>query len=158
MDLTSGGSNSSENPEGPQFKPTRTTPAIKDLASWLRVYARLIGVLLLDAATSKEEAAGLAAHLQVVLQVVQNLRGRQWLMYDWEYREWAAAKGVRAWGGDLNLPIMYDREYRERAAAKGVRAWGDLNLPIYGRCLQRPAMFAAAVTLDPSTTSVFQME
>ena len=96
------------------------------------MHTRLIGVLLSDAATSKEEAAGLAVHLHVVLQVVQSLRDRQWLMYDWEYRVWAVAKGVRA--------------------------WGDLNLPIYGRCLQRPAMFAAAVTLNPSTTSVLQME
>ena len=67
-----GGSDSSENPEGPQLKPTR---AIKDLASWLQAHARLIVTLLSDAATSKEEAVGLASHLHVVLQVAQDEAG-----------------------------------------------------------------------------------
>ena len=51
------------------------------------------GVLLLAPSTCKKEAAGLAAHLHVILQLARDLGGHHWLVYDWEYREWAAAKG-----------------------------------------------------------------
>ena len=48
-------------------------------------------VLLSTLTTSGEEAAGLAAHQHLIFQLAQGLGGRQWLVYDWEYREWAAA-------------------------------------------------------------------
>ena len=45
-------------------------------------------------ATSKEEAAGLAAHQHIILQLHNDLGYNRWLKYDTEYREWAAAKGI----------------------------------------------------------------
>ena len=96
-----------------QAKSPRKSPStITDLATWLQAYARLMAVLLSAPMTSKAEAASLAAHLHVVLQLAQDLGGRHWLVYDWEFREWAAAKGITV--------------------------WGELNLSIYGRCLPRP--------------------
>ena len=52
---------------------------------------------------TREEATGLEAYLNLVLQLSQNL-GSQWLKYDKDFREWAAAKSLRKWG-DLNFPI-----------------------------------------------------
>ena len=48
--------------------------------------------------TSKEEAAGLAVHLH--LRNITNSQrpwGSQWLEYHKNFREWAAARGIR-WG------------------------------------------------------------
>jgi len=42
---------------------------------------------------TKSIAAGLAAHLHVILQLARDLGGQHWLVYGWEFREWAAAKG-----------------------------------------------------------------
>ena len=103
---------SSDSHSGTSSKSSKKS-TITDLATWLQAYARLMAVLLSASTTSKEEAAGLAAHLHVILQVAQDLGGRHWLMYDVEYREWAAAKGIRV--------------------------WGELNLHLYGRCLARPS-------------------
>ena len=47
--------------------------------------------------TSKEEAAGLAAHMHLILQLLKDLGGLQWLKYNQEFREWAAAKDIRRW-------------------------------------------------------------
>ena len=60
---------------------------------------------------TREEATGLAAHLNLVLQLCQKL-GSQWLKYDKDFCEWAAAKSLRKWG-DLNFPI-----YGQRLAAQ----------------------------------------
>jgi len=99
-------------------RPSHKGPAIRrftitDISSWLQAYARFMAVLVSAPATSKDEAAGLAAHQHVILQLAQDLGGRQWMVYGWEYREWAAPKSVRV--------------------------WGELNLSIYGKCLPRPA-------------------
>ena len=83
--------------------------AIINIWSWLQAYSRFMTVMLSVEATSKEEAAGLAAHMHLIQQLSRDLGGTQWLRYDQEFREWAAAKGVKR--------------------------WGDLNLAIYGRCL-----------------------
>ena len=67
-----------------------------------------MAVILSTEATLREEAAGLAAHQHVILQLYNDVWGNCWLKYDTEYREWAAAKGIH---------IL-----------------GELNLAIYGRC------------------------
>ena len=81
---------------------------ISDIFSWVRAYSRYMAVLLSSETTTKEEASGLAAHLHLILQLSQDL-GSQWMKYDKDFREWAAAKSLRK--------------------------WGDLNFPIYGQCL-----------------------
>ena len=89
---------------------------ITDIVTWIQAYSRYMAVLLLCDSTTKEEATGLAAHLHLVLQLSQDL-GPQWLKYDRDFQEWAAAKSLRK--------------------------WGDLNFPIYGQCLaaqQRQAL------------------
>ena len=68
-------------------------PSVNDIFSWLKPYARFIAVMLSSSATSKDEATGLAAHMHLILQLSGDLRGLQWLRYDQEFREWAAAKG-----------------------------------------------------------------
>jgi len=68
-----------------------------------------MAVLLSCEETSEEEAAGLAADAFLIVQLSEDLQGPQWLHYDQNFCEWAAAKGLRK--------------------------WGELNLTIYGRCL-----------------------
>ena len=87
----------------------RRQSAISNIWPWLQAYSRYMAVMLSAETTSKEEAAGLAAHMHLILQLSRDLGGIQWLRYDQEFREWAAAKGVKR--------------------------WGELNLAIYGRCL-----------------------
>ena len=87
----------------------RRQSTISNIWSWLQAYSRYMAVMLSADTTSKEEAAGLAAHMHLILQLSRDLGGTQWLRYDQEFREWAAAKGVKR--------------------------WGELNLAIYGRCL-----------------------
>ena len=87
----------------------RRQSTISNIWSWLQAYSRYMAVMLSAETTSKEEAAGLAAHMHLILQLSRDLGGIQWLRYDQEFREWAAAKGVKR--------------------------WGELNLAIYGRCL-----------------------
>ena len=72
--------------------------------SWLQAYSRYVAVMFSADTMSKEEAAGLAAHMHLILQLSRDLGGTQWLRYDQEFREWAAAKGVKRWG-ELNLAI-----------------------------------------------------
>ena len=81
--------------------------------------------MLSNSATSKEEAAGLAAHMHLILQLSGDLRGLQWLRYDQEFREWAAAKGVRRWG-ELNLAI-YGRYLSLQQAPSGSGKGKDQN-------------------------------
>ena len=92
-----------------QMRSQRKTTSISDILSWFQVFSRFMAVLLAAEATTKEEAAGLAAHQHLILQLSKDLGGRQWAKYDREFREWAAAKNIRV--------------------------WGDLNMAIYGRCL-----------------------
>ena len=80
-------------------------PVIDNIMTWLKAFSRCMAVILSTEATSREEAAGLAAHQHVILQLYNDLGGNRWLKYDTEYREWAAAKGIRIWGS-LTLPYM----------------------------------------------------
>ena len=52
--------------------------------------------------TSKEEVAGLAAYVHLILQFLRDLGGIQLLRYDQEFRKWATAKGVKRWR-ELNV-------------------------------------------------------
>ena len=63
-----------------------------------------MAVLLAADATTKEQAASLAAHQHLILQLSKDLGGRQWTKYDCEFREWAAAKNIGVWD-DLNMAI-----------------------------------------------------
>ena len=76
---------------------------------WLQAYTRFMTALVAADTTTKQESVGLAAHLHLILQLHKDLAGIHWLHYDQDFREWAAARGVRK--------------------------WGKLNLTIYGRCL-----------------------
>ena len=80
-------------------------PVIDNIMTWLTAFSRFMAVILSTEATSREEAAGLAAHQHVILQLYDDLGGNHWLKYDTEYREWVAAKGIRIWGS-LTLPHM----------------------------------------------------
>ena len=68
---------------------------IQDILSWLQAFSIHTAILVSSDSTTKEEAAGLAAHNYLIIQLSKDLRGIQWLKYDQGYREWAAAKGVR---------------------------------------------------------------
>ena len=82
-----------------------------------------MAVFLSVPATRPEEAAGLAVHLHLVIQVSQDLGGHQRLFYDHDYREWAAAKSIRV--------------------------WEEINLSIYGRCLSHPPTPSAGNVMVP---------
>ena len=100
---------------GTSDRPQPRKKAISDITTWLQAYTRLMAALVSAESTKKEESVGLVAHLHLILQLHKDLAGSQWLRYDQDYREWAAARGVKI--------------------------WGDLNLAIYGRCLsyQQPS-------------------
>ena len=97
---------------------------ITDILCWIRAYARYMAVLLSSDTTSKEEATGLVAHLHLVLQLSQDLSS-QWMKYDKDFREWAAAKSLRK--------------------------WGELNFPIYGQCLAAQQKQALPIPSPPAT-------
>ena len=97
--------NDQKTPSRSQGKP----PPINDIMTWLTAFSRFMAVVLAVDFTTKEEAAGLPAHQHVILQLHGDLGSNRWLKYNIEFREWTAAKRIRA--------------------------WGELNLAIYGRCL-----------------------
>ena len=70
-------------------------PLVNHILSWIQAYSCFMAVLLASESTSKEEAAGLAAHMHLIIQLSKDLEGIQWLVYDHEFCEWAAAKGVK---------------------------------------------------------------
>ena len=82
---------------------------ITNILTWLQAFSILSAILVSSEDTTKEEAAGLAAHSYLIIQLSRDLSGSQWLKYDQQFREWAVAKGILR--------------------------WGELNLTIYGRCL-----------------------
>ena len=47
---------------------------IKDILTWLEAYSRFMAVMLSAHGTSKEEAAGLAAHIHLILQLSRDYR------------------------------------------------------------------------------------
>ena len=82
---------------------------ITNILSWLQAFSVLSAILLSSAETSKEEAAGLAAHSCLILHMSKDLQGPQWLHCDQNFRKWAVAKNIRK--------------------------WRELNFTIYGHCL-----------------------
>ena len=90
----------------------RKKKRINDVTSWVQAFTVYMAALTSSEDTSKEEAAGLAAHMYAIIQLSQDLGGLRWYKYDQDFRAWAAAKRVRV--------------------------WGELNLSIYGRCLIAP--------------------
>lgn len=88
---------------------------IHDIHTWTQAFSVYAAALASADSTSKEEMVGLLAHLHLINQLAKDMGGSRWLKYDQDYREWAAAKGIRK--------------------------WGELNLSLYGRCLslQQPA-------------------
>ena len=82
---------------------------ISDILTWTQAFAIYMAALASANTTSKEEVVGLMAHLHLINQLSKDMGGNRWLKYDHDFREWAAAKGIRK--------------------------WGELNLSLYGRCL-----------------------
>ena len=106
----------------------RQAKAISDIVSWLQVFSIFTAILVSSETTLKEEAAGLAAHIYLIIQLSKDLNGLQWLKYNQSYREWAAAKGIRK--------------------------WGELNFSIYGRCLASQQL-QPSTSYIPSSNSGF---
>jgi len=79
------------------------------ILQWLKAFNIFMAVLLSSEDTTREKAAGLAAHNYLIIQLANDPPGSQLL--------------------------QYDQRFCERAAAKGSKKWGELNLTIYGRCL-----------------------
>ena len=86
----------------------RRRKQISYIFSWMKPFSRYVAALTSYESTTSAQATGLVAHLHLILQLSQEL-GPQWLKYDTEFRQWAAARNVRQ--------------------------WGDLNFTIYGHCL-----------------------
>jgi len=66
--------------------------AILDILSWLQTFSIFSAVLSSEDST-KEKAAGLAAHSYLILLMSKDLQGSQWSQYEQNFCEWAAAKG-----------------------------------------------------------------
>ena len=76
-----------------------SSKTITDIFTWLQAFSVFMVVLLSSDDTTKEEAAGLAAHCYLILQMSKDLQGTQWAQCDQDFREWAVARGIRKWGG-----------------------------------------------------------
>ena len=74
---------------------------ITDEFIWIQAYSRYMVVLLSSDTTTREEATRRIAHLHLVLQLSQDL-GLQWLKYNRDFCEWAAAKFLRKWYTQAN--------------------------------------------------------
>ena len=98
----------------------QSSRVITDILTWLQAFSVFSAILLSSEDTTKEEAAGLAAHCYLILQMSRDLKGSQWCQYDQSFREWAAAKHIRK--------------------------WGELNFTIYGRCLATQQPFPLEFT------------
>ena len=77
---------------------------ITNILTCLQTFSILTAMLVSSQDTTKEEAAGLAAHSYLIIQLSRDLSGSQWLKYDQQFQEWEAAKGIHRWG-ELNLTI-----------------------------------------------------
>ena len=77
---------------------------ISDVFDWTKAFAVYMAALASASTTSMEEVVGLIAHLHLITQLSRDMSGSRWLKYDHDFREWAAAKGVRRWG-EMNLTI-----------------------------------------------------
>ena len=99
--------------------------SINDIFSWLKAYTRFMAVMLSNPATSKEEVAGLAAHMHLILQLSGDLRGLQWLRYDQEFR-----RGISLWRSgmvlwDLGLQVPNVQVYTDASGNWGCGAFLD---------------------------------
>ena len=74
---------------------SRQTKPINNILTRLHAFSIYMAALVSADTTSKEEAAGLAAYLHLIMQLAKDLGGSQWLAYDQHFREWAAASGVK---------------------------------------------------------------
>ena len=78
----------------PNQRGPRRQPSVNHVLSWTQAYLCFMAVLLSSGSTSKEEATGLAAHMHLIVQLSKDLEGSQWFIYDHDFCQWAAAKGV----------------------------------------------------------------
>ena len=85
---------------------TPKSHTISNILTWLQAFSVLTAILVSSENITREEAAGLAAHSYLIIQLSRDSSGSQWLKYDEQFREWAAAKGIHRWG-ELNLIIYY---------------------------------------------------
>ena len=82
-----------------------------------RGYSRFMAVMLSACGTSKEEAAGLAAHMHLILQLLRDVGSPQSLKCNQDIKEWAAAKGVKNWS-ELNMAIYGRRLSLQHGSGK----------------------------------------
>ena len=79
----------------PDQKPCSINRVIGNIYIWIQACNVFTAILLSAEDTTKEEAAGRVAPSYLILQMSRDLQGSQWLQYDQNFREWAAAKGIR---------------------------------------------------------------
>ena len=65
----------------------RQAKAISDTLTWLQAFSIFTAVLMSSDFITKEEAADLAAHSYLIIQLSKDLSGLQWLKYDQSYWE-----------------------------------------------------------------------
>ena len=87
----------------------RKKKEITDIVTWCQAFAVYTAVHLSNASTTPDQAGGLMAYQYHIVQMQRDLGANKWLRYDQEFRLWAGAKKLSA--------------------------WGDLNLSIYGKCI-----------------------
>ena len=68
---------------------------IVDIHAWTEAFAVYMAALASHNATTPDKVVGLIGHLHLITRLSKDLGGLRWLRYDTDYREWAAAKGVR---------------------------------------------------------------
>jgi len=102
------------------------------ILKWLQAFNILMAVVLSCEETSKKEEGGLAAHAFLIVQLSEDLQGPQWLHYDQNFREWAAAEGLRksdirfqsyiVEGITLGFRIGFDRSHSLHYATKNLHS------------------------------------
>ena len=76
---------------------------ISDILSWMEAFSKYLAVLVSTKATSREEAAGLVAHMYQGVRL-SLARGFKWLKYDTEFQELTSEKHARQWR-DMSMQI-----------------------------------------------------
>ena len=66
---------------------SRSSKSTPDIFQWLQAFSVFSAVLLSSDDTTKDEAAGLAAHSYIIIQMSKDLQGSQWYQYDRNFHE-----------------------------------------------------------------------
>ena len=85
-----------------------------------------MAALVSASSTTKEESVGFAVHLHLILQLHHDLAGFQWLWYDQEYRERAAARSIKklgSWTWPFMVAVYLPNSLQLLSSSRHIKEW-----------------------------------